>query len=382
MVQSDNMQGANSPRMPQLDGLRLAAVLMVFYHHWVPGRYTFGFPSGEVGVELFFVLSGFLITGILLRCREWIESGEQGLAFTARQFYLRRALRIFPLYFAFLAGYALIAREAVNELTPWLWTYTLNLYRTFVDDQWGGPISHLWSLAVEEQFYLVWPWVILLVPRRFLGPTLLGAVALGPVSEGVMALLGFSDRAVQFFTLSSLDALALGGGLAYLLDRREPNQVPGAIGGIFMKGLLWGGLLVSVLGGFLPNGSFPFSDPLIGLGRTLLLGWVVIRAAAGFSGPVGRLLGARPVVYLGRISYGLYLLHKPIPFALERAGIVIAAPLPVLFLIYTVLAILAASLSWHLFEAPLLALNRHFPYHTKKSVASAPTLATGLERGQ
>src|SRR5215510_9048834 len=119
---------ATSPRhMQQLDGLRAIAVLLVCWHHWMPKRYHLGLNLGSTGVDLFFVLSGFLITGILLACRRALDEKGQSVAFTARRFYARRFLRIFPLYYAVLAV-ATVALALEPGVLVSLWTYTFNLY--------------------------------------------------------------------------------------------------------------------------------------------------------------------------------------------------------------------------------------------------------------
>ena len=326
-----------------------------------------GFPSGNFGVDLFFVLSGFLITRILLQGRQYVEEGSQSLSLTLRHFYIRRTLRIFPLYYAFLIGYAGISQSWVNDLTPWLWTFTLNLYRVFIDSDWGGPISHLWSLSVEEQFYFVWPWVILFTPRRLLLPVLVLFVILGPTTKTILALNEVSDRAIRFFTLSCLDTLALGGLLAYATKRHGIHAVAQSCAA---KMLLWVGLPIFLMGIHLRTSdtSATWGQILELSGETLLCGWTVIMAAKGFQGVIGRVLASSPLVYLGRISFGLYLLHKPIPMMLEKFGLTLnELPLVVSFAIYTGLAILIASASWHAFEKPLNSLKRHFPYRAKEN---------------
>ena len=350
------------PYMPQLDGIRAIAVLMVFASHWIPWTYQAGLPWNNFGVDLFFVLSGFLITDILLQGRRYVEEGGQSLFLTLRQFYIRRILRIFPLYYTFLLIYALSAPTPVNELTPWLWTYTLNLFRVLVDHNWEGPISHLWSLSIEEQFYLVWPWIVLLTPRRFLFPVLLLSVAVGPAAKMILAMHEVSGRAIRFFTLSRLDTLALGGLLAYAVHQHGLQVVAKNRA---VDGLLWIGLpIFFAVVGLRAAGIGSTSWMILELSaETLLCGWVVLRAAQGFGGAIGQMLASGPLVYLGRISYGLYLLHKPIPYILREWGVdTNRIPPGIDFLIYTGLAILVASLSWYVLEGPINALKQHFPY--------------------
>ena len=156
--------------MPQLDSLRTIAVFGVMLHHfWPEAEIRAGLTFGFLGVQLFFVLSGFLITGILLRGREVAHRTQQSARKSFGLFYARRFLRIFPLFYATLAVAWWVGLPEVRDSVFWHLAYASNIYFVHIGD-WHGSISHLWSLAVEEQFYLVWPFIILLTPRRFLLP--------------------------------------------------------------------------------------------------------------------------------------------------------------------------------------------------------------------
>ncbi|MGD0541558.1 MAG: acyltransferase, partial [Tepidisphaeraceae bacterium] len=208
-----------------LDGVRGLAVLMVMSFHFLQ-RETF--PSsrvvnllqsisrvGQTGVDLFFVLSGFLITGILLHAK-------QSPAFF-RNFYARRALRIFPLaYGALLVVYVVLPLAGLTAWTSWkqqlwFWLYASNLHATFSTQDIGGP-GHFWSLAVEEQFYLTWPTVVWLCNRRSLYGACIGCLIISLAARLVLIKL---DYTVFDFTLCRLDALAMGAILAnFVRDRR------------------------------------------------------------------------------------------------------------------------------------------------------------------
>lgn len=151
-------QGRPPAYMPHLDGLRAFAVGLVIYSHWMPGHYQFKLPWGSAGVQLFFVLSGFLITGILLRCRTSVARLS-----ALRAFYVRRILRIFPLFYCVLLLAYVLNIEPVRETVFWHLPYLSNFY-FFSIGRWDGDISHFWSLAVEEQFYLFWPAIVMFVP--------------------------------------------------------------------------------------------------------------------------------------------------------------------------------------------------------------------------
>jgi peptidoglycan/LPS O-acetylase OafA/YrhL len=154
--------------IPQLDLLRAIAVTLVIISHWLPGshvlnRYT---PNGMLGVVIFFVLSGYLITRILLSLRVKSRQGLLLKGKAVRNFYVRRALRIVPLYFAVLGIVTALDVGSFRENWAWHWTYLSNIYFYFHPGDISG--YHIWTLSVEEQFYLVWPLIILFMPRRYL----------------------------------------------------------------------------------------------------------------------------------------------------------------------------------------------------------------------
>ena len=143
----------------QLDSVRTIAVAMVIATHWIPKATTFWF-NGGMGVKVFFVLSGFLITGILLDARGQADQSGVGRTAVLKNFYARRFLRIFPLFYATLALTFLLGVPTVRQFIWWLMFYLGNVLLA-LHGQWLSGIAHFWSLAVEEQFYLVWPVLIL-----------------------------------------------------------------------------------------------------------------------------------------------------------------------------------------------------------------------------
>ncbi len=207
--------------MKQLDGLRAMAVLAVLWTHYLPEEFwLFGIYWGGYGVRLFFVLSGFLITGILLKSRQYIIQGKQCSLFAIRQFYIRRFLRIFPLYYAILALAVLIAMPQVKEAIVWHISYLSNVYFA-LQGRFYGSAGHLWSLAVEEQFYLLWPWVILFLPRRWLLPTIIIFIGIAPLFRFTSTVVGVNLVAIWVLTPGACDALCLGALLAYLNSHED-----------------------------------------------------------------------------------------------------------------------------------------------------------------
>lgn len=350
----------------QLDGLRTIAVAAVAWFHWMPLR-SYGIPLGPLGVQLFFVLSGFLITGILLDAR----SGAQNSAekrFALGRFYCRRFLRIFPLFYLALATGVLLNLPAFRETWRWHATYTSNIH-CFLNRDWDGHAGHFWSLAVEEQFYLIWPLVLLFVRRRFFLPVVLSAIVFAPLCRLGVPLFYADHDFAHCLTPACFDSLGVGALLAYAVRNPEvcdPRRTACILLGVGVAGcaLTFGLKVVPKLGQ-----TF----------AAFVFGWLVYSASRGFAGLFGVFLQAGPIAYLGRISYGLYVLHMfafdaldfaikhlHVPAAVNNHGM-LRAP------ILAAITIIASSISWYLYEKPLNDLKRFFPYARRKEIA--PVLA-------
>jgi peptidoglycan/LPS O-acetylase OafA/YrhL len=358
LIQADPIAPSVPRHYGQLDALRAFAVLGVLVSHWIPNHLL---PVGIWGVRLFFVLSGFLITGILLQARDDAEAVGIPSGRVLAAFYARRFLRIFPLYYATLA-LAAVVNPANRPNIFWFATYTQNVL--FAIDGESRQMSHFWSLAVEEQFYLVWPWIVLFVPRRRLRAIIIIAVILGPVSKTVaLWWFGMSPYAAAVLPTSSFDTLGTGGLLAFVLHngRDRPEYVRG-----WVRVALWFGaglLIAAALLGWtgVTKGIWDVFDDLA---SSVAFAGLVGAATFGFTGRVGRLLELRPLREIGKVSYGIYVLHMFAPGQVAKvAGWIrldpslVASPW-----IWLGTTLIASFASWHLFELPINNLKRHFPY--------------------
>ncbi|MDJ0864916.1 MAG: acyltransferase [Myxococcota bacterium] len=351
----------------QLDALRAFAVSAVMVAHYANGVLPAvhrALPWGQLGVQLFFVLSGFLITGILLRLRDEVDARHFSRNSALLRFYARRALRIFPVFYATLALIVWLDVEPARETAVWHATYLSNLYFS-LRGATHGPVTHFWTLALEEQFYLLWPWLVLLAPRNRLGPWIAGAVALGLIWRAGALAAGVNTIAVQWLLPGRIDNLALGALLAWAWHSGN-----GELRARLTHWGLWLGLPLAIAA-CLAHADYrrhPLTLSLTPLAFGLLFTWLVDRAAVGFGGWTGRLLAFRPLVYLGRISYGLYLLHMFVPTFIHRfapGSAIDPAAHPLTSRAAAVpLSILLAAISWQAFEQPILRLKRRFPYAT------------------
>jgi peptidoglycan/LPS O-acetylase OafA/YrhL len=333
-------------RIPQLDAVRGIAILVVMLHN--SGTFPRLFAQGWMGVDLFFVLSGFLITGILL------DTKQSGGYF--KNFYIRRCLRIWPLYYSALVFmFVLVPLLRPSEASavfaarssPW-WAYPLFLQNFLVPTPTAatGLLGVTWSLAVEEQFYLVWPWVI-----RFCSSTQVRRLAMVVICVSPALRFYLSLHHVDIYSnpFCRLDALMAGALLAIVV--RSENFYPAT--------LLKRAWLVFLVAAPLALITAIFGARWIAFSLTAMASVSFVYLALFTSQKWLQVaLKNRFLAYTGVISYGLYLLHK-VPFDAAKSFHLNRYPLAVL-----PVAIVAsyglAFMSWTLLEKPFLSLKRFF----------------------
>jgi peptidoglycan/LPS O-acetylase OafA/YrhL len=366
---------------PALDGVRGIAILLVLFHHFTlfdpvtsVGEWLGFFALlGWCGVDVFFVLSGFLITGILIDAR--------GSSRYFSSFYARRILRIFPLYYLIVfLSFVVLARlpwwhdllVGPGDIPQWpYWTYLVNFAIAERGDFKHGVLDVAWSLAIEEQFYLLWPAVVWLVPPRFLG-WVCGAIVLAtPILRS--AALDGGAQPVDAYVLPHLraDALALGALLA-CLSRRNIMQDLRPIGPLALIGGAAGAVWCAV-----ESQSPWWYEPLTQrLGYSLFAlagaGLVVLAVTRAETSVWQRFLRARWLRAFGKYSYCMYLIHLPVSrivqeFVLgpEQFPVILGALWPAqvgFYVLATAPTFGIAWLSWRYFEGPILRLKARFPY--------------------
>jgi peptidoglycan/LPS O-acetylase OafA/YrhL len=350
---------------PKLDGLRALCILGVMLCHW---RIV---DAGWIGVQCFFVLSGYLISGILLDYKERFSAADY-----FKVFYYRRALRIFPLYFAWVIGLGLgwigwkVPASFLN-VQLYLYTYTINFARTlpgYPDYAHNELYSHLWSLAVEEQFYFVWPLALFLIPRVKLNVVIRSCIVAAPLLR-LATGLAFSQvyqaphligEGVYNLPTSHLDAFACGAAVAIGLPELTRNAVFKLRCCLSFTILLGVGMLclpqvhqVSDLSSLGYPSALPayyqyvWGYSIINLTAAL---WIATLAQ---STSARSLLQWQPLLLVGRISYGVYLFHWPIQMLFrEWFPHRSYAPASLLgFLLSSVVTIFVAYLSFTWFES-------------------------------
>ena len=363
----DSIKQKPSDHLVQLDGLRALAVFLVLIQHFVPQGHILLKPAvwGTVGVQLFFVLSGFLITQILLGCRCNVEAGRSSVGFSLRRFYARRFLRIFPLFYASLIVLTVFDIGVVRETLWWHVGYLSNVYLS-IRGSMHGTVTHFWTLSVEEQFYLVWPWLILLTPRKWLLPALLAVIVSAPAYRFVTSFFRFNPIVRTWLPFANVDALGMGSLLALFWSDPARYDVWRRKLGTF--GLYAGGAGMLVIAVLRCTDLIRWSYEILVSGSFLAMLFfpVVDRTARGCKGIAGKFLSLPPIAYFGRISYGIYVVHDFMPEVLRRMfeplGVKVPETLPWPFLIYLTASLVVSSISWTLMEKPLNDLKRYFPY--------------------
>src|SRR5262245_4253366 len=381
------------PNMPAVDGLRGIAILLVLWYHapflfrqlpefsaqqspWgMLGLFWRMSLGGWIGVDLFFVISGFLITLILIRVKE--EAGSL-LAFWGR-----RALRILPLAVLYLAALFVLVRlgDPLNLLPrfdawPWYAFYLGNIHIAIYGWQ-STAIMLLWSLAIEEQFYLIWPFLVRMCNARHVLLWSMGFIVTAPFIRALT--LWWADYpATYVFTFCRLDALAAGAVVAVLYSSEDwQEQMVTACKKLAIPALAV--IIITLLVPFSP--SLPQTRPWLFsiLGYSLLAASfaILLAASLGTQGPIKILLTSRILTFLGKRCYGLYLWHVLASglaiVALQQWRIGFYAHV----LIWLAILLMMVSGSWLLFEEPVLRLKRFLPYTERKSPA-AEVPHTGL----
>ena len=377
---------ARTGTIAELDGLRGVAILLVLIHRFWPAsgplaRFATVAELGWVGVDLFFVISGFLITGIL------IDTRDDPAYF--KNFFARRVLRIFPLYYAYVA--AVFVLLPMHEKGPYFQTpfiqesgsplfyflYLANVPEAFFGRDVPKLLGMLWSLAIEEQFYLSFPFLAR-ISRRKLVYVLLAMVVFAPLVRLATALAFPANERVQYVaTFCRVDVIALGCLLGVAV--RSPRVIPRlrtvshylliAFGLVFAAAFALKGLdRDSLFGRTLGYSIVAFTFASVVLFTVLSRGLTIVAP-----------LRIPALMYLGKICYGLYMLHRLCAFlageVVERAHLAIAPDGAAMIAVEIALSAIVASVSWYAFEKPLLRFKRWFESRHHPMRAEAPKRA-------
>lgn len=353
------MSGSSSrDRFQQLDALRAVAIAVVMLHHYInPPILISGF-----GVTFMFVLSGYFATNTLLKLRKQMADGRTDMGGAVKDFYLRRYLRIGPMYFLVLLVTALFNVEGARDSLPWNACFLAN-FQTVFTGEWNGRFAPLWSLSFLEQFYVVWPFVVLVLPRRRLVPALLCVAALGPAWRLICYWQNLSGINWCVSPLASCDAVGCGALLAVAkMGLVGENVLPRLVGCARWVGLP-GYILLLCAKGF--HQQPWYTEIVIPLLASLTFAWLADKASRGFDGVAGFVFDSKLLAQVGRMSYSIFLIHTFTELLLPHTGLlgqILDSNYRCLVLMPG--SVLLASLSWYCIERPLMEMRRRIPRPT------------------
>lgn len=340
--------------------------MLVIMSHWLPFEFIALLQLGPMGVDIFFVLSGFLITRILIDAR---ESGDQK-PHVMKNFYIRRVLRIFPIYYVTIFLLLLFHNYTGTHIKgafTWFVTYTQNYYFYHIKS-WDGPVSHLWSLAVEEQFYLIWPWVVVFINRKYMIYAIVFFILMGIGSQFILRNYFLGD----ILTTSCFDSFGMGALLAWVLTYKR-NYIPKFVSWLNIMALI--SFAIYIESRFLDN-WIPLRTVVSVIGLWLIAYIIMNYNNANLKFKF--LLNNPVMIYIGKISYGIYLYHRLVGTVLNSALIdkYLNPLLPdvlykrhwgELYLVENlILLTLISWFSYKYLETPFLRLKKYFSIERQK----------------
>ncbi len=353
-------------RLHRLDALRGWAIIVVLLAHFSHTVQQLTPDLGLAGVRLFFVLSGFLITDLLLSARERVKTGASDPSGELRHFWRSRFYRILPPYLVLLSANYVLDIGSTRPDFAWHALFLSNLPMG-LDGAWRDLLTHLWSLAVEQQFYLAWPLIVLAAPARLLPRLLLAITLSGPVFRLVCVTLAPANAiAPVVLTPACFDLLGAGALLAWW-RRTHPDALTPA----WLRNGLFALPLALLASARAPDALQTAQLVLVPTLQAWVFSALVLGASRGFQGPFDRLLTFSPLVRLGLVSYSLYLFHNNAhwlgPRLLRQLTDYRMAYFQneVLHVAYlSALSLLAAIASWFVIERPCQRFKLRAPRHT------------------
>jgi peptidoglycan/LPS O-acetylase OafA/YrhL len=350
-----------------LNGLRALAVILVFLSH---KAHFEAIDAGKLGVWIFFFISGFLIVGELHRNRTGIEQGTQQYRTVIAVFFVKRALRIFPVYYLLLIAltiaHRLFYQRGVHLGLAWHFAFLSNFWIGVVIGKWPGTVSHFWSLAIEQQFYLVAPFVLVLTRASRHVLMCAAIVVVCAVLHLTLYASGANQPLIYACSPWNFALLALGGMCAMV---RDDARLATRVGG-FTRRTSWLAIALTATCAcvsqplWAPSASFAALG-WIDLGLAVSLCAVFLHVVNRQDSALVETLETPALDYLGKISYGFYLFHNLIPTKLGEAPALYArlhVPIALQHVLPVVLqfqlSFLLAHLSWHLLEKRVLALKK------------------------
>jgi peptidoglycan/LPS O-acetylase OafA/YrhL len=346
-------------RIKQLDSLRAIAVILVILHHSPLGEHSRLLNRLPLGANMFMVLSGYLVTAILLHEKEKAALLEISNWTLYKNFIAKRALRIFPLYFLVVGLLTLLQGGKKPFLLLSLATFTSNFYQ-YYKQEWN-EYAHTWSLSVQEHFYLIWPLLLLFVSKKWVLPVIIAFTAIGIISQKFI----FPTVLGSILTPSCFDALGMGALLAWLFSNQHEQ---------FQRTYRWisvAALVSFIVVAYCHHYNLPMILPFRSWYAVIVV-WLIasfLHKGEQSLWNTGYLINNAALRFIGKISFGLYLLHLVIPVFFAKPLMWINNLLPAASKAYAqpiwwmeqyLLLVFVAWLSYRFLEMPFIQLKKHF----------------------
>lgn len=357
----------------QLDSLRAIAVILAIISHWIlPTNAINKIPNGAIGVDIFFVLSGFLITRILFEARNNGELLNISKATILKKFYLRRTLRIFPIYYLVIFLLLFFSKSTGTNIQStyiYFLTYTSNFY-FYNTQQWDGLLSHLWTLAVEEQFYLIWPLIILFINKKYFPCVLAIFILIGIISQYILEGI----RMNVILPHTCFDAFGLGAVLSWIITY-APEKLKKFYSVITYPAVA---CILLLIHGIVEHKWIALPQRTLTSFIALWIITYIVVYSEKESFKFKFILNSRALIFLGKISYGVYLYHNIVPTMLNLnlinkylnpllPEIIFKTYWDQLYLLENSILVIGISwLSYIFIEKRFLSLKKHFEFQNIK----------------
>ncbi|SKC82959.1 acyltransferase family protein [Ohtaekwangia koreensis] len=345
-----------------LDGLRAIAVLLVIISHWVSKSHWLNYlPNGAIGVTIFFVLSGYLISSILFSYKDKIDADKGGVWSAIKVFYIRRSLRIFPIYYLFVLFLFFYGYTLIQDQLAYFLAYSSNIL-FFKRNELGGTVSHLWSLSVEEQYYLLWPILVLTVNRRFTWLLIVVFILTGLSFQIIFVKEGTFFGLLPF---AAFDAFGFGALLAFVQRYHEDriSTFSKVINFVSLVILTW--LIITQI--YSLELLIP-AKVVMSVFSLFVLFHLVVPSKNAISFFYQKMFTNDQLVFCGKISYGIYLYHTLIPGFSDNYYYKIIGHSSFLshdffFFVFNIMILLmVSSLSWFIVEKPFNSLKSKYNF--------------------
>lgn len=367
------MNAVNLKYVPALDGLRAFAVTGVLISHYRLGepfdKYINLVPWGDIGVRFFFVLSGFLITMILLNCKKLVQEDNLSPIMLLRQFYVRRFLRIFPLFYGVLLLAYIFNVGHIREIIIYHIFYLSNTSSALTGTLAQAPLidppsAHFWSLAVEEQFYLFWPFIVLFVPIKRIQTILIILILSSPLLRLIWFLLGYQ----QLYSYLPMCIDTLGCGAILAMYRTNNISLP-FLNSKKIKVIFVISVSVLILSLFFYSLKIWYRPRIIimDLSQGIVYSFFINSILNNKFRKLNYLLEISVLKFIGKISYGIYVIHAFMPHIFSYFFEKDHYSQFMLFIIYFIMSISFSSLSFLIYENNFNKLKKYFPYDYRKS---------------